>query len=121
MTRILVVEDYPVTQRMLALALRNHGYDVLIAGNGREALRLLDDQTADLALIDIAMPEMDGIDLLRHLRTDNRFVGLPVIMVSASGQDEDRAVCLATGANDYIVKPVRPSDLIEAVSIYVTP
>jgi CheY-like chemotaxis protein len=121
MTRILVVEDYPVTQRVLALALRNHGYDVLIAANGLEALRLLDGQVVDLALIDIAMPEMDGIDLLRRLRADARFTELPVIMVSASGQDDDRATCLATGANNYIVKPVRPSDLIATVSSYVIP
>ncbi len=119
MGTILIVEDYPVMQRVLSLTLRNNGYEVLIAGNGLEAIALLEQSPVDLALVDIAMPEMDGLALLRHLREDPRFQSLPIIMLTASGQDDDRALALSIGANGFLSKPASSQQLIETVGAYV--
>ncbi len=118
--KILVVEDYPVTQRVLSLTLRNSGHDVTVAGDGEEALRKLGQAPVDLALVDIAMPEIDGLTLLRHLRSDNRFQSLPVIMLTASGQDEDRAMALSIGADGFLNKPTSSRELIETISRFVS-
>jgi CheY-like chemotaxis protein len=116
---ILIVEDYPVTQRVLSLTLRNNGYDAVVAGNGLEALDRLEETPIDLVLTDIAMPEMDGITLLRYLRGDARYEGIPVIMLTASGQDEDRAVALSLGANGFLSKPASSHELIDTVSAFI--
>jgi CheY-like chemotaxis protein len=116
MATILIVEDYPVTQRVLSLTLKNNGYEAVVAGNGLEALERLAETQVDLALVDIAMPEMDGIELLRHLRGDARYQNLPVIMLTASGQDDDRSMALEIGANGFLSKPASSRELIDAVS-----
>jgi CheY-like chemotaxis protein len=116
---ILIVEDYPVTQRVLSLTLRNNGYETVVAGNGLEALDRMDETPIDLVLTDIAMPEMDGITLLRYLRGDARYEGIPVIMLTASGQDEDRAVALSLGANGFLSKPASSHELIDTVSAFI--
>jgi CheY-like chemotaxis protein len=117
---ILIVEDYPVTQRVLSLTLRNNGYQAVIAGNGLEALDRLAETPIDLVLADIAMPEMDGLTLLRHLRSDKRYEGLPVIMLTASGQDEDRALAMSIGANGFLYKPASSHELLDTVSEFVS-
>lgn len=117
---ILIVEDYPVTQRVLSLTLRNNGYDAVVAGNGIEALDRLEETAVDLVLTDIAMPEMDGITLLRYLRGDERYSNIPVIMLTASGQDDDRKVALSLGANGFLTKPASSHELIDAVSAFIT-
>ena len=120
MATILIVEDYPVTQRVLSLTLKNNGHNAVIAGNGVEALERLQETTVDLALVDIAMPEMDGLELLRHLRADSRYQSLPVIMLTASGQDDDRAAALSVGANGFLTKPASSRELIEAVTRFIS-
>jgi two-component system phosphate regulon response regulator PhoB len=117
--KILIVEDYPVTQRVLSLTLRNSGHDVAVAGDGVAALQQLKQTPIDLALVDIAMPEMDGLTLLRHLREDEQLHDLPVIMLTASGQDEDRATALSLGADGFLTKPTGSRELIETVSRFV--
>jgi len=117
--KILIVEDYPVTQRVLSLTLKNSGHDVQIANHGIEALEQLDLGPVDLALVDIAMPEMDGLELLRHLRNDKRYKALPVIMLTASGQDEDRAMALTIGADGFLTKPTSSRELLETIHRFV--
>jgi len=119
MTTILIVEDYPVTQRVLGTTLRNEGYTVVIAAHGLEALEALANTAVDLALVDIAMPEMDGLTLLQHLRADPRYRQLPVVMLTASGQDEDRAQALALGANGFLTKPASSQELVSTISQFV--
>jgi CheY-like chemotaxis protein len=118
-TKILIVEDYPVTQRVLSLTLKNSGYDVQVASHGLEALERLNQAPVDLALIDIAMPEMDGLELLRRLRSDKRFTALPVIMLTASGQDEDRATALNIGADGFLTKPTSSRELLETIQRFI--
>ncbi|MBL8153747.1 MAG: response regulator [Anaerolineae bacterium] len=119
MAKILIVEDYPVTQRVLSLTLRNNGHDVAVAGDGQEALNFLTGEVVDLMLVDIAMPEMDGMTLLRHLRNDDRFQALPIVMLTASGQDEDRAEALSIGADGFLTKPTSSRELIDTVNRFV--
>ncbi len=119
MAKILIVEDYPVTQRVLSLTLKNSGHEVQIANHGIEALEQLNLAAVDLALVDIAMPEMDGLELLRHLRNDERYHQLPVIMLTASGQDEDRAAALIIGADGFLSKPTSSRELLETINRFV--
>ncbi|GAB4516214.1 MAG: response regulator [Anaerolineae bacterium] len=115
MKTILVVDDYTVTQRVLGHILRQGGYNPLMALNGREALDILQENAVDLVICDIAMPEMDGLELLLHLRNDERFVNLPVVMLTASGQDVDRVVAEESGANGFLLKPTSSGELIETI------
>jgi len=122
MGTVLVVDDHPVNQRLLYHRLRGNGHEVLIAANGVEALDLLNRPTTpviQLAIIDIAMPEMDGLTLLHHLRIDPRFASLPVIMLTASGQDGDRETAETEGANAFLTKPVSSWELTETVNRYI--
>ncbi len=116
MATVLIVEDYPVTRRMLSFTLKQDGYTVVTAVNGKEALARLEQITVDIAIVDIAMPEMDGLTLLRHLRASERYKKLPVIMLTASGQDADRIRARAEGANDFLSKPTSSRELLDTVS-----
>jgi len=116
MSKILVVDDYPITQKLLSHQLRNNGHEAILAGNGREAMRQLSENKVDLAILDIAMPEMDGITLLKQLRADERFKDLPVIMLTASGQDNDRLIAETQEISDFLTKPVSSIQLAETVN-----
>lgn len=112
---ILVVDDYVVTQRVLSTQLRKGGYEVTTAGSGSEALFCLTERTFDLAIIDLAMPEMDGIMLLEKLRQERNEARLPVIMLTASALDEDRIRAQAAGVTDFLTKPVSSWELLAVV------
>lgn len=113
---ILVVDDYVVTQRVLSTQLRKGGYEVVTAGSGREALSYLTERRFDLAIIDVAMPEMDGITLLEKLRKERSETKLPVIMLTASALDEDRIRAEAAGATDFLTKPISSWELLDVVN-----
>ncbi|CAN5712451.1 N/A [soil metagenome] len=115
MASVLVVDDYVVTLRILSTQLRKGGYEVVTAGNGKEALLQLAQRDFDLAIIDIAMPEMDGITLLEKLRTELGHLSLPIIMLTASALDEDRARAQLAGATDFLTKPISSWELLEIV------
>ncbi|MCE7982985.1 MAG: response regulator [Caldilinea sp. CFX5] len=117
---ILVVDDYVVTQRVLSTQLRKGGYEVTTAGSGQEALFYLTERKFDLAIIDVAMPEMDGIMLLEKLRKERHEQKLPVIMLTASALDEDRLRAQAAGATDFLTKPISSWELLEVVHRQLT-
>ncbi len=119
MATILIVDDYAVARRILSHTLQRRGYVVVSAADGLEALARLDDTEVDLAIIDIAMPGMDGLTLLRRLREQERLQNLPVIMLSASGQDEDRQTARSLGAGDFLSKPAGSHEVVEAVSRFL--
>lgn len=116
MTTILIVDDYPVIQRTLSFTLEKHGYSVLVASDGLEALRILGTTPVDLAIVDIAMPEMDGITLLRHIRADTQLSPMPVIILTASGEDQDRITASLAGADSFINKPVGSQELLAMIA-----
>lgn len=120
MKTILVVDDYSVTQRVLGHILRLGGYTSLGAINGIEALEILEEEEIDLVICDIAMPEMDGITLLRKIRADARFQHLPVIMLTASGQDDDRVIAEDAGASGFLTKPTGSDELLNVVSEFLS-
>ncbi len=119
MATILVVDDYPVIQRILSLTLQISDHTVLTAGNGVEALDLLAQYPVDLVITDVSMPEMDGLSLLNHLREDERYGQLPIIVLTAIGQEEVRQVAAMKGASGFLTKPTSSRELIEVVSRYL--
>ena len=110
--RILVVDDEPSVTDLLAYNLRKAHYDVLIAGDGRQALRLAREAKPDLILLDLMLPEVDGLDVCRELR---KTTSVPIIMVTALGEETDRVVGLEVGADDYITKPFGMRELLARV------
>ena len=113
MTTVLVADDDPITQRIVASIVSRLGHQVLQASNGVDALRQVHELTPNLLILDIAMPEMDGLTALRRLRSDDRFKDLPIIMLTASGLDGDARAARLEGANDFVTKPFRSQELVD--------
>jgi type IV pilus assembly protein PilB len=113
--RILVVEDDPVLTEMLQETLAAEHYDVLTAGNGREALAAVYRERPDLILTDLHMPEMDGLQLLHRLRGDLSTCQIPVVFLTVIGSVDTEAQALDLGADDYITKPVERGRLLSRV------
>lgn len=103
---LLVVDDNEMNRDLLSRRLTRQGYTVFTAESGAEALRLIDAQPFDLALFDIMMPEVSGLEALARLRAQHTLAELPVIMVTAKAESEDVVEALKLGANDYITKPI---------------
>ncbi|MEK6716715.1 MAG: response regulator [candidate division NC10 bacterium] len=102
--RVLVVDDDPVTVELLQGFLVGKGYEVSTAGDGAEALRMLKEERPHLVLLDILMPKMDGLEVLRQLRAIDKEVS--VIMITAVNEEETGRQAMALGAFDYITKPL---------------
>lgn len=115
MSAILVVDDYIVQQRVLRQVLTTAGYQVTVAADGAEALDYLAEADYALVILDIAMPGMDGIEVLTHIRADARLGDLPVIMLTASGEDSDKAAARSAGANVFLSKPASSHEIISTV------
>ncbi len=115
MSAILVVDDYIVQQRVLRQVLTTAGYQVTVAADGAEALDYLAEADYALVILDIAMPGMDGIEVLTHIRADTRLGDLPVIMLTASGEDSDKAAARSAGANVFLSKPASSHEIISTV------
>lgn len=111
--RVLVVDDLDVNRNLMSKQLTRRGYTVLEADSGPSALEMVETQDIDLVLLDIRMPGMDGIEVLRRLRKKHSALHLPVIMVTAEALTEVTVEALQAGANDYLVKPV---DITAAVA-----
>ena len=114
-SRVLVVEDEPDIRDLLAFHLERGGYQVTRAATGPEALRQLRAAPPDLVVLDLMLPEMDGLEVCRRLRADPATAGLPVIMLTAKGDEVDRVVGLEIGADDYVVKPFSPKEMLARV------
>src|SRR2546423_10433015 len=103
---LLIVDDEELNREGLGRRLQRDGYAVTAARSGREALELLGERRFDLVLLDIMMPGMNGLEVLRFLRRVDSLIDLPIIMVTAKGESEDMVEALELGANDYITKPL---------------
>ena len=110
--RILVVDDEPAVTDLLAYNLRKAHYDVMVAGDGHEALRLAREASPDLILLDLMIPKVDGLDVCRELRKTS---GVPIIMITARGEEIDRVVGLELGADDYVTKPFSVRELMARI------
>lgn len=117
--KILVVDDDPLTRKVLSVNLTEEGYTVETAENGLDGLQMLREQPFDIVLLDLLMPEMDGFDVLKVIKADARLRHLPVIVISGEGDLASITRCIATGAEDYIQKPFDPVLLRTRVSACV--
>jgi diguanylate cyclase (GGDEF)-like protein len=112
---ILVVDDDLDIARFVEVNLKLHGFQVLIANDGEQALELVEQHRPALAVVDLMMPKVDGLELTRRLRADPMTTALPVIMLTAKGMTVDKVVGLTAGADDYLVKPFDTLELIARV------
>lgn len=110
--RILAVDDDRNNLKMLDFLLREEGYEVITADNGRTALELLDTRHPDLVILDVMMPHMDGLEVCRRIRQS---MDVPIIILSAKGETTDKVLGLELGADDYLPKPFEPSELLARV------
>jgi two-component system KDP operon response regulator KdpE len=113
--RILVVDDEPAIVRFLRTGLSSHGFSVLTAATGRAALELLERGEADLVVLDLGLPDMDGIDIIIRLRATASMI--PIIVLSSRGEERAKVEALELGADDYLVKPFGMDELIARVRV----
>ncbi len=114
-TSILIVEDEPAIREMVRFALERAGFACREAGDSERALVAIADRCPDLALIDWMLPGMNGIDLARRLKREDATKELPLIMLTARGEEDDRIRGLEVGADDYIAKPFSPRELVARI------
>ena len=112
---ILAVDDLPQNLRLLDAVLSPRGYRVLTAASGEEALAMLPTSGADLVLLDIVMPGMDGYEVCRRIRSSPGFEFLPVVMITASGEQE-KIRAIEAGADDFVSKPFDQGELLARVA-----
>ncbi|MFZ0481612.1 MAG: response regulator transcription factor [Terriglobales bacterium] len=109
---ILVVDDEAQISRVLRTSLSSHGYDIRVANDGETALEIMKDWTPDLVITDLAMPNMDGLELCRRLRTTSE---VPIIVLSVRGEERTKVKALDAGADDYVTKPFGMEELLARV------
>ncbi len=112
MKKILLVDDEPKIAQLARDYLESAGFSVLTAGDGKAALEAARSANPDLIVLDLGLPEMDGLDVTRAVRKES---DVPIIMLTARGEESDRLVGLELGADDYIVKPFSPKELVARV------
>jgi len=110
--RILIIDDEPQMRRMLRVALAAHGYEIREAANGQEGIEKAADFMADIVLLDLTLPDMDGLEVIRNLR---EWLSTPIIVLSVKEQEDDKIAALDAGADDYITKPFRMGELLARV------
>jgi len=116
MATALVVEDSPTMRQLIVFALRRiRGLEVLEADDGVDALRKMAASKLDIILTDINMPIMDGLKLVKRVRSDELLKMIPIVIITTEGADEDRQRALALGANAYITKPIQAPQVIAKV------
>ncbi|MCK0507578.1 MULTISPECIES: phosphate regulon transcriptional regulator PhoB [Aromatoleum] len=113
---ILLVEDESAIQELIAASLTRAGHRVVRASDAEAAQRLLRDALPDLVLLDWMLPGMTGIELARRLRADERTRAIPIIMLTARGEEQDKVAGLESGADDYITKPFSPRELAARIT-----
>ena len=108
---VLVVEDHPDTRSVLVLMMERWGFEVVGARNGREAMTMIEASDFALMVVDMAMPLMDGFELVKRVRVRSQSKNTPILAVTALDAPEDRDRCLEAGCNDYLSKPFSFDDL----------
>jgi CheY-like chemotaxis protein len=113
--RVLIADDDAISAMICARALSSAGYETAVAENGEAALCLLHDSSFDLVVADVMMPGVDGFTLVRSMRSDERLTRLPVLFLTGCSEHEMRARGYRAGGDGYVLKPIRPNDLVEQV------
>lgn len=110
--KVLVIEDEEDIQNLLLLNLESAGYQVLVADNGYDGLKIAGQELPQVIVLDLMLPHMDGLEVCRRLKSDSRLKSIKVIMVTAKGEEVDRIVGFELGADDYVVKPFSVRELL---------
>ena len=111
--KVLVVDDEPFICRSLSFVLRKENYEVFEARNGEEALLAIEEHRPDLVFLDVMMPKVNGFEVTRRVRADESLKSTKIILLTAKGQDSDRATGREVGADDYMTKPFSPTKILE--------
>jgi len=119
--KILTVDDSPSVRKMVEFSLKSKGYTMGAAGDGLEALELLNQEPYDAIILDVNMPRMNGLEFLEKRLEIEEIADIPVIMLTTEGQDEDRDKAISLGATAYIIKPFKPSQLLELLEEFLQP
>ncbi len=118
--KILIVEDIPDMVNMLQMMVEHWGYDYITATNGKEAVDMADYQLPDLILLDIMLPNMDGLEAARLIRQNPKTHSIPILAVTAKVFPKDREECLQNGCNDFLAKPFTHEELASKIERLLT-
>ncbi len=113
--KVIVVEDEPDICEVIVYNLKREGFRVLSSGNGREGLSLIRKEAPDLVILDLMLPDLDGLELCRKLKSDTLTANIPVMIVTAKSEESDVVLGLGLGADDYLTKPFSPKELLARV------
>ena len=119
MKKILIVDDEQDIVESLKFVLEVSGYVCYTAFNGEDGLRLAKEIIPDLIILDVMMPKINGYKISRLLKYDNKYKDIPILMITARSQDEDKIIGEETGANEYITKPFVVDDVVQRVKSYL--
>lgn len=119
MARILVVDDSMTASKYVERVLAAQGHSLAFATDGEEAESKLINELFDLLILDVVMPKKNGFQLCRELKSNDRYKGIPIIMLTTKSMDADKFWGIRQGADEYLTKPFRPEDLLGAVNKYV--
>ena len=108
--KVLVIDDEPPIRKLLRMGLSAHGYEIIEAPNGRISLELLEQKKPDLVILDLGLPDMQGLELLRTIRARNE--GVPIVVLSSRGDEASKVQALDLGADDYVTKPFGMDELL---------
>jgi len=117
MAHLLVVDDEITIRELLKFNLEKEGYKVTCAANGEEALALMDNTRFDLVLLDVMLPGVNGLEICRKMRADSTLAAIPVIMLTAKGEEIDKVLGLELGADDYLTKPFGVRELLARIKV----
>jgi len=118
--RILSIEDDPSFSRYLSYMLTKEGYEVITATNGLTGLRKALEENPDLILLDVMLPGLDGFEVCNRLRAETKTAQIPILMLSAKGQDTDKVTGLRVGANEFLNKPIDREILLSKIKEYLS-
>src|SRR5262245_3143979 len=112
MERVLIVDDDPDIVRLVAYNLTQSGFEPVVANTGRQALQIVQDRPPDLIILDLMLPDVDGMEVCRTLRSHDVSIQTPIIMLTARSEEIDRVIGFELGADDYVMKPFSPRELV---------
>jgi len=119
MKKILIVDDETDIVEILQFVLEAEGYKCITAYDGEEGLKLAKNSMPDLIILDVMMPKINGYKICRLLKFDNKYKNIPILMITARSQDEDKVIGEETGADEYITKPFKVDEVVEKVKNYL--
>jgi CheY-like chemotaxis protein len=121
--RVLMAEDNPVNQKLTAKILEKRGHQVVVVGDGREALAALEKETFDVVLMDMQMPEMDGLEATAAIRKKEQSTGahVPIVAMTANAMPSDQEKCLAAGMDGYLSKPIQAQHFLKVIEGHASP